>query len=119
MVSVQTPRGSVHPYHAQTLRGKRLLVKTVRPRQELQVPAGVAVDESVLEWAASEGFEGIAVRRELTGELVWALVSHWARGIPIRRGFGPQRALLWSQLLPLSEHGTQAPTAEQTGLFGA
>ena len=44
------------------------------------------------------GFIGIVVERADTGEVLWAPLARWRTGIPIRRGFGPQRALLWSDL---------------------
>ena len=118
MVTVKTPRGSFRPYRSENLCGKRLLVKTVQPNQELQAPRGIAVDEPVLEWAGSQGFDGIAIRRARDGKVLWAPLSRWSSGIPIRRGFGPQRALVWKRLDPLTDQETPTSNGEQTDLFG-
>lgn len=114
MATVITPRGVFSPYRERTLPDGRVVYwKKVTPEQELSTPPGCAVDESVLADAAGRGFAGIRVLRVRTDEEVWAPLSRWRNGIPIRRGFGPQRALLWHQLEPLSgDDGRQLPLFE-------
>lgn len=102
MVSVLTRRGLRSPYRERILPdSRRVYEKRVKPEHEVITPPGVAVDESVLDDAEGRGLAGIVVLRVRTREELWAPLSRWRRGIPIRRGFGPQRALLWHQLEPL------------------
>lgn len=108
MVSVLTRRGIRSPYKERTLPdGRRVFWKVVRPEHELTTPPGVAVDEAVLDAAEREGRAGIVVERARTGQVLWAPLSRWRRGIPVRRGFGAQRALRWADLEPLSGGGGQ------------
>ncbi|MDR7418943.1 MAG: hypothetical protein QN178_08525 [Armatimonadota bacterium] len=83
--------------------------KTVEPEHELITPPGVAVNESVLREAEQDGVAGIVVERVRTGEVLWAPLSRWWRGVHINRGFGPQRALRWEDLEPLPEDRPQLP----------
>ena len=113
MVSVLSSRGLRYPYSERTLSdGRRLSWKTVRPQQELTTPAGVAVDESQLAEDELLGRAGVGLTRIRTGEQLWASIARWRRGIPVNRGFGPQRALLWHQL------DTFPGTSGQLDLFG-
>lgn len=113
MVTVITPRGACSPYRERPLPdGRRVYWKAVRPEHELITPPGVAVDESVLEEAERRGLAGIVVRRERTGEELWAHLARWWSGIPVRRRFGPQRGLLWNQLKPLPGADGQLPLFE-------
>lgn len=103
MVTVLTRRGLRSPYRERTLPdGRRVYWKRVEPEHEVITPPGVAVDEPVLDEAERRGLAGVGLLRVRTGEDLWAPLSRWRHGMPIRRGFGPQRALLWSQLGPLS-----------------
>jgi hypothetical protein len=112
MVSVLTRRGLYCPYSERTLSdGRRLSWKAVRPEHELTTPPGVAVDEAQLAEDERLGRVGVGITRIRTGQQLWASIARWRRGIPVNRGFGPQRALLWHQLDPL-------PGADgQLGLF--
>lgn len=102
MATVITPRGVSSPYRERTLPGgHRVFWKVVRPQHEVIMPAGCAVDEPVLDDAERRGLAGVGLFRVRTNEELWAPLSRWRRGIPLRRGFGPQRELLWSQLEPL------------------
>lgn len=102
MVPVLTRRGLRSPYRRDSLPdGRAVLRKRVGPHHELTTPPGVAVDEPVLDEAEREGFVGIITHRVRTGEELWAPLSRWRRGIPVTRGFGPQRALRWCDLEPL------------------
>jgi hypothetical protein len=113
MVSVLTRRGLRSPYRERTLPdGRRVYWKVVRPEHEVTTPAGCAVDEPVLDAAERRGLAGVGLLRARTNEELWAPLSRWRRGIPLRRGFGPQRELLWRQLEPLpggSKDGGQLP----------
>jgi hypothetical protein len=128
MISVLTRRGLRSPYRRDFLPdGRPILRKRVGPQHELLKPPGVAVDEPVLDDAERQGFVGIAVHRTRTGEELWALLERWRKGILIRRGFGPQRALRWSDLEPLpvrlgpvrpgEQAAPQAKAAGQVDLF--
>src|SRR3990170_6930599 len=108
MVSVLTRRGFRSPYSERTLfDGRRLSWKTVRPEHELTIPPGVAVDEAQLVEDERLGHVGIGITRIRTGQELWASIARWRRGIPVNRGFGPQRALLWHQLDQLPGAGGQ------------
>lgn len=118
MVTVLTRRGLCSPYRERTLPdGRRVLYKVVRPEYELTTPPGVAVDEAALDFADGAGFAGVGVLRVRTSEELWAPLARWRRGIPVRRGFGPQRALLWRDLDPLGAR-PQANHSAQLALFG-
>src|SRR3972149_9030759 len=102
MVPVLTRRGVRSPYRPGYLPdGRPTLRKRVEPHHELTTPPGVAVDELVLGDAERRGFAGVVVFRVRTEEELWAPLSRWRRGIPVKRGFGPQRALRWCDLEPL------------------
>lgn len=112
-VAVSTPRGALRPYRLTLLAdGRPALRKTVKPRHELTTPPGAAVDESVLLYAEKLGFAGVVIERLSTGQVLWAPLSLWKSGFPVRRGFGPQRGLLWDQLKPLSFRPEQASSAQ-------
>lgn len=113
MISVLTRRGLRSPYRESSLPdGRRVLRKRVEPHHELTTPAGVAADVTVLDAAERAAISGLVVDRVRTGQTLWAPLQRWRRGIPISRGFGPQRALRWSDLEPLPGAGGQ------TSLFG-
>jgi hypothetical protein len=97
--------------------GRPVLRKRVALNHELRTPPGVAVDEQVIEAAEREGAAGIVVER-MSGETLWAPLCRWQKGIPIRRGFGPQRALLWRQLeaLPGCRQASATTTHRQQQL---
>jgi hypothetical protein len=96
---VLTRRGLRSPYRDDHLPdGRPVLRKRVEPAQELRTPPGVAVDEAVLDNAERDGKAGIVIDRVGTGETLWAPIPRWQRGLKVRRGFGPQRGLLWGQL---------------------
>ncbi len=102
MVPVITRRGVRSPYRRGTLPdGRPVLRKRVEPHHELTTPAGVAVDEAVLGDAEREGRVGVVVFRVRTEEELWAPLPRWRHGIPVNRGFGPQRGLRWGDLEPL------------------
>lgn len=111
MVPVLTRHGLRSPYRRDSLPdGRPILFKRVEPHHELTTPPGVAVDELVLDDAGRRGFAGIVVYRIRTGESLWAPLPRWRRGIPVRRGFGTQRGLRWSDLEPLpGGRGEQLP----------
>jgi hypothetical protein len=99
MVSVLTRRGLRSPYQERNLPdGRRVFWKCVKPEHEVITPPGVAVVERVLDEGERRGFAGVVVLRVRTGEELWSPLSRWRRGIPLRRGFGPQRELVWNQL---------------------
>lgn len=109
---VSTPRGVLRPYRRALLPdGRSVLRKRVGPEHELRVPPGVAVDEAVLDEAERAGLAGVVIERVSTGAVVWAPLKRWKSGLPIRRGFGPQRALLWTHLAPV---GAGSTTLEQS-----
>ncbi len=108
MVPVVTRRGVRSPYRPGVLpNGRPVLRKRVLRRHELTTPPGVAVDEVVLADAERQGFTGVVVHRVRTEEDLWAPLSRWQRGIPVNRGFGPQRALRWADLDPVPGAGGQ------------
>jgi hypothetical protein len=113
MVSVLTRHGISSPYRRDFLPdGREVVRKNVKPHHELTTPPGVAVDETVIQAAEVSGCAGIAIHRARTGQTLWAPMARWQRGIPISRGFGPQRALRWCDLEPL--HGGRS---QQVPLF--
>jgi hypothetical protein len=108
VVPVVTRHGVRSPYHPASLPdGRPALRKRVEPHHELTTPPGVAVDEVVLDAAEHDHRAGIVVERVRTRELFWAPLSRWRRGVPVRRGFGPQRALRWTDLEPLHDDRAQ------------
>jgi hypothetical protein len=116
-VAVSTPRGAPRPYRLALLPdGQRVLRKRVAQRHELLVPSGVAVDEDVIAAAERAGVAGIVIERVATGEVLFAPLARWRTGVPVRRGYGAQRALLWSQLEPVRAH-PQPPAVAQTSPF--
>lgn len=118
MVSVLTRHGYFSPYRRDSLPdGRSVLRKVVEPHHELITPPGVAVSLSVLEEAEEIGCAGIVVRRVKTGETLWAAVDRWRRGIPISRGYGPQRALKWSELSPVGGDSGQLELFPREGLL--
>lgn len=123
-VSVSTPRGTLRPYRVCCLPDGRLVLrKRIEPKHELRTPPGVAVDEAALDAAQRDGLAGVVVERVSTAAVLWAPLSRWKAGLRIQRGFGPQRVLLWHQLVPVSEHserGTLALTVtEAVSLYPA
>jgi hypothetical protein len=60
---------------------------------------------------------GIVIERTATHEILWAPISRWQKGIPVRRGYGPQRALLWRELKPLPAPAAPTPREQQLDLF--
>jgi hypothetical protein len=115
-VAVETPRGSLRPYRTALLPDGRLVFrKRAEPEHELRVPRGVAVDEEVLAAAERCGAAGIVIERVATTEVLFAPLSRWRTGLPIRRGYGAQRALRWSQLEPV--RADETPAVAQTSLF--
>jgi|SRR3990172_2686766 len=116
MVPVLTRRGLRSPYRRSSLPdGRPVLRKRVEAHHELTTPPGVAVDETVLDAAEREGV-GIVVDRVRDGQTYYAPLHRWRRGIPVNRGFGPQRALRWSDLEPLPGAGGQVPLFAATGV---
>lgn len=108
MVSVLTRHGTSSPYRRDFLPdGREVVRKNVKPHHELTTPPGVAVDETVIQAAEASGCAGIAIHRARTGQTLWAPMARWRRGIPVSRGFGPQRALRWEDLEPLTADRSQ------------
>lgn len=107
-MSVLTRRGLRSPYRRDFLPdGRPVQRKRVEPEHELITPPGIAVDEAVLRDAERAGDAGIVVERVRTGELLWAPLPRWWRGLRINRRFGPQRALLWEDVEPLPADQSQ------------
>ena len=117
-VSVSTPRGALRPYREAMLPdGRPCLRKRVEANHELRVPPGVAVDVAALSEAERRGLVGIVVERVATDSVLWAPLARWKAGLLIQRGFGRQRALLWSQLEPASVPTAVQRDCEQGSLF--
>lgn len=118
MVPVVTRHGVRSPYRPASLPdGRPALRKRVEPHRELTTPPGVAVDEAVLDAVERSGQVGIIVERVRTRQTLWAPLHRWRSGIPVRRGFGPQRALRWCDLEPPSESGGHPGKPQQVPLF--
>jgi hypothetical protein len=115
-VAVSTPRGALRPYRRALLPDGRLAFrKRAEPFHELRWPPGIAVDEDVLAAAERAGVSGIVIERVATGEVLFAPVARWRTGVPVRRGYGAQRALRWSQLELV--RAAETPAVAQTSLF--
>jgi hypothetical protein len=113
VITVTTPQGDSTPYRERILPdGRPIPFKVCRKDHELRcIPGGgVACDESVLT-LESLGYPGLGVRRQATGQDLWAPWERWRDGRRIDYGYGSQLALAWDEMLPLPG------SVEQVALF--